>query len=100
MPPREKASADVPSDLTDQNPSNMTDDELATATAAASREAGVTVRLRLHRSFPVDAFEHVIDNKTYTVTDAEDGVDIPAEHEEAITRAAKDAGLTVKKVSE
>lgn len=59
-----------------------------------------TVRLRLHRSFPVDAFEHTVDGKAYTVTDDDAGVEVPAEHEEAITSAAKDAGLTVKKVTE
>lgn len=104
MPPREKATPDVPPDLTDQNPANMTDEELAKATARASRDAGNTVRLRLHRAFPVDHFEHTIDGKTYSIPatdpDSGDGTDVPAEVEDAITAAAKEAGLTVKKVSE
>jgi len=92
-----KNDPDVPSGLTDADPANMTDEQLADATTQAARDAGNLVRLRLVKSWPHDAFDPSIKGVAPVTTS---GTDVPAEHSEAVIQAAKSAGLTVEKVSE
>jgi len=94
--PARKNDPDVPSDLTDDEPANMTDEQLAGATVQAARDAGNVVRLRLN-SWPTNAFDPSIEGVDPI---SSGGTDVPAEHAEAVTKAATAAGLTVEKVSE
>lgn len=94
--PARKNDPDVPSDLTDADPANMTDEQLSDATAQAARDAGTVVRLRLN-SWPTNAFDPSIEGVDRIT---ESGTDVPAEHAEAVIQAAEAAGLTVEKVSE
>lgn len=96
MPPRkqtdDKPTASVDPALTDNEPAHMSDNELAAATQQAAEDAGTEVCLGV--GYPHDEFRPFDDDLVIS----KDGTSVPADRESDIRTAARNAGVTIRKV--